>query len=74
MRFLDRLDSSGFAVERVAVADEHRAIDIIRQYDDKKFSYTDATSFSIMERLGIEHAFTFDHNFTQYGFRQLEPG
>jgi len=36
-------------------------------YDDKKFSYTDAASFVVMERFGIEAAFTFSGNFAQYG-------
>ena len=32
-----------------------------------------ATSFSVMERLGIQHAFTFDRNFAQYGWTVLVP-
>jgi predicted nucleic acid-binding protein len=39
--------------------------------DDKDFTLTDATSFAVMERLGITYAFTFDHPFTQYGFIAL---
>jgi len=55
-------------VERVAPDDESRAEQIIRQYDDKTFSYTDATSFAVMERLRIRRAFAFDRHFKQYGF------
>jgi predicted nucleic acid-binding protein len=29
---------------------------------------TDATSFAIMERLGILEAFSFDRHFRQFGF------
>ena len=61
-------DSNVLTVIRVSVADEARAREIIRQYQDKDFSLTDATSFAVMERLGITHAFTLDHNFSQYGF------
>jgi predicted nucleic acid-binding protein len=61
-------DNDEITVIRVNVADEARAREIIHQYQDKDFSLTDATSFAVMERLGIAHAFTFDHNFAQYGF------
>lgn len=53
--------------------DEQRAREIIDRYVDKDFSLTDATSFAVMERLGITHAFTFDHHFTQYGWIVLPP-
>ena len=60
-------------VERVAVDDEVKAVEIIRQYTDKTFSYTDATSFAVMERLGIRKAFAFDPHFRQYGFQVVGP-
>lgn len=69
--FLDRMDQGSIRVERIDVADEQRARDIIRQYKDKDFSLTDATSFAVMERLGIHHAFAFDHHFQQFGFTLL---
>jgi predicted nucleic acid-binding protein len=55
-------------VESVAHADEIRAREIIQTYQDRSFSYTDATSFAVMERLGIQRAFAFDKHFEQYGF------
>ena len=54
-------------IERITADDEVRARDILRRYDDKSFSYVDATSFSLMERLGIRQAFSFDPHFEQYG-------
>ena len=58
-----------WAVERVTVDDEAKAKEIIGKYTDKGFSYTDATSFAVMERLGLRTAFAFDPHFRQYGFR-----
>ena len=58
-------------VEPVEPQDEERAKDIIRRYIDKTFSYTDATSFAVMERLGIKEAFAYDPHFQQYGLRVL---
>jgi len=54
-------------VERVERLDEKRALEIIRTYDDKDFSYTDATSFAMIERFAIDFAFTFDRHFQQHG-------
>jgi predicted nucleic acid-binding protein len=70
---LDSLPAASVTVIRVDPEDERRAEAIIRQYDDKDFSYVDATSFAIMERLGVQHAFAFDRHFVQFGFIALEP-
>jgi len=37
-------------------------------FSDKDFTYTDATSFALMERIDIMKVFTFDQHFAQYGF------
>jgi uncharacterized protein len=58
-------------VEPVHPRDEERAKEIIRRYVDKSFSYTDATSFAVMERLGLKEAFGFDPHFLQYGLKLL---
>lgn len=55
-------------VERVMEEDEQRAKEIIFTYIDKSFSYTDATTFAVMKRLGINKALAFDQHFSQYGF------
>jgi predicted nucleic acid-binding protein len=60
-------------VERVSIEDEARAEQIIAQYTDKTFSYTDATSFAVMERLGLETVLAFDPHFRQYGLRVIGP-
>jgi uncharacterized protein len=56
-------------VERVAVDDEAKARAIVAGHADKTYSYTDATSFAVMERLALREAFAFDPHFRQYGFR-----
>jgi uncharacterized protein len=58
---------------RARASDEERVRQIIETYTDKDFTLTDATSFAVMERLRINHAFTFDDNFSQYGFSRLTP-
>ena len=70
---LTAIDASDTTIVRVTQEDEARARQIIARYDDKSFSLTDATSFAIMDRLGITRAFTFDANFSQYGLTVLTP-
>jgi predicted nucleic acid-binding protein len=70
-QFLTGIEESHTAVIRVRAADEARAKQILFQYDDKDFSFADATSFAVMERLDIRLAFTFDRDFAQYGFTVL---
>ncbi len=38
---------------------------------DKEWSFTDCTSFVVMNRLGLADAFTSDHHFEQAGFNIL---
>ena len=54
-------------IERVMEDDEVKAKRIIRDFSDKDFSYTDAVSFVVMERLNIHIAFALDEHFVQYG-------
>jgi predicted nucleic acid-binding protein len=73
LRFLDELAIGTLAVVSVSATDEERAQAIIRRYTDKSYSYTDASSFAVMERLDIAQAFTFDRNFLQHGLTMLPP-
>jgi hypothetical protein len=62
-----------FRVEPVTAADLEAAWRIFRRYDDKPFSFTDCTSFAMMERLKIPSAFSFDRNFREYGKFLVRP-
>jgi predicted nucleic acid-binding protein len=72
-QFLEQIEQSAVRQITIRPADLRRAHEIVRQYDDKDFSLTDATSFAVMARLDIQHAFTFDRNFSQYGLIVLTP-
>ena len=67
------LIKNAWAIERITEDDESRARAIIERYADKTFSFTDATSFAAMERLGVKAAFAFDPHFRQFGFQILGP-
>lgn len=67
-QFLLAMANSATRIMRVRGMDEARAREIIFKFADKEYSLCDATSFAVMERLGLRLAFTFDDHFTQHGF------
>ncbi|NOZ69951.1 MAG: PIN domain-containing protein [Deferribacteres bacterium] len=67
------MDNPLIALHRVSVDDEDRAWEILKDFKDKKFSYTDAVSFAAMQRLGLKTVFAFDEHFSQYGKFILVP-
>jgi uncharacterized protein len=69
--FLQGTGRTSIRVIRSRASDEERAVALILRYRDKRFSFTDAISFVVMERLGISRALTFDRDFAQYGFAVL---
>ncbi|MCX6022432.1 MAG: PIN domain-containing protein [Chloroflexi bacterium] len=73
-RFLQQLAAGNTAIVRSRASDEENAKQILYQFSDKDFSFTDAISFVVMRRLGVTQAFTFDHHFAQYGFIILTSG
>lgn len=66
-------ESRGIEVERIAAEDLQRAWTIFRSFQDKGWSFTDCTSFAVMERLGIKQAFAFDRHFHQFGNVEVVP-
>lgn len=58
-------------VETITDIDWEKGWSIFEKYDDKSFSFTDCTSFALMERLKIKSAFAFDAHFRQYGLNVI---
>jgi uncharacterized protein len=50
---------------------EKAAWEIFEKHADKGFSFTDCTSFALMEAEAIRNVFTFDQHFSQYGFESV---
>ena len=70
--FGHRLKDSGFvSIVAVRDEDEERAWEIFLKYKDKDFSYTDCTSFAVMERLKMDTSFTFDSHFQTMKFHVM---
>ena len=60
-------------VAPVTAEDIGRAWGILADYADQDFSFVDATSFALMERLGLSVAFAFDHHFDVFRTRHGVP-
>lgn len=60
-------------ISRITVNEalEKAAWKVYKKYEDKDFSFTDCTSFAVMEQNRIKSAFAFDEHFTQYGLSIL---
>jgi len=50
-----------------------KAWHLFKDFTEHDFSFTDCTSFVLMERLHIPTAFTFDAHFKEYGRFQVKP-
>ena len=62
----DRLWAEEFSqVVFVTAGDIQEAWRVFRTHRDKKWSFTDCTSYVLMKRLGIIRAFAFDQHFSQ---------
>jgi hypothetical protein len=69
---LDSVQGSAFyEIHEVDLELFRAAADMFRNYADKEWSFTDCSSFVLMNKLGLQEAFTFDRNFEQAGFTKV---
>lgn len=67
----DLLASRRYDVLFVDIVTVRGALEVMKQFRDKRLSLPDCVSFEIMKRLGIGTAFTFDRDFRDCGFAML---
>ena len=63
--------SSRLRWEWIGVARAEKARDVFFRYRDKRYSFTDCTSFVVMKELKLTQALTTDRHFRQMGFEVL---
>lgn len=61
------------SIEWVTRADIAQSWAVFQRFSDKDWSFTDCVSYAILERTGINKAFTFDAHFRQFGFIEVVP-
>jgi predicted nucleic acid-binding protein len=54
-------------LEQPSHTDHEAALKLLREYDDKEFSFCDAVSFVLMRRMKIREAAALDDHFHQMG-------
>ncbi|HET6576611.1 MAG TPA: PIN domain-containing protein [Fimbriiglobus sp.] len=65
--------NSPAAVHYLTPAEVAAGWDVFRRFADKDWSFTDCTSKTVMESLGIATAFSFDQHFRQFGTVTVVP-
>lgn len=68
------LDDRFCLLHWIEKADFDAAWQVFRQFADKEWSFTDCTSYAVMQRLGITEALSLDDHFKQFGFAAVRPG
>ena len=63
------LKQNNIQIEHITEAIWDDAWALFRRYDDKDFSFTDCTSFVVMQQHKMRDVFGFDHHFEQMNFR-----
>jgi uncharacterized protein len=66
--FWETLRSTRIPILPLESVDLESAWRIMQAYDDQTFSFTDCTSFALMERIGVHDAFAFDNHFLVFRF------
>jgi predicted nucleic acid-binding protein len=75
LRVLDRMSRlECLTLEFVTEAHHEAALRWLRQFADQRFTYTDATSFAVMESRGCRRVIGFDRHFEIAGFERWRPG
>lgn len=62
------LSGQSAVIAPVADKDKAQAWRIFSDYQDQKFSFTDCTSFALLQRLKITTAISMDSDFSIFGF------
>jgi predicted nucleic acid-binding protein len=66
-------ESKLLRVEYITPERIEKAWNLFKTYSDHEFSFTDCTSFILMEDLQIKTAFSFDTHFKEYGKLSINP-
>lgn len=68
IRFMDQIDRSRITILRITEEIEVSAKSIFKQFEDKKLSFTDCTSFAWINHFDIDAVFAFDKHFRYHPY------
>jgi predicted nucleic acid-binding protein len=67
------IDERIATIVQIGDTDFSEAWNTFQRFQDKGWSFTDCTSRVVMQRLGIQRAFSFDDHFRQFGTVTVVP-
>ncbi|MDP2681798.1 MAG: PIN domain-containing protein [Deltaproteobacteria bacterium] len=68
INFMDQINKSHIILLRVTEEVEENAKVIFRRFEDKRLSFTDCTSFALINHFNIEAVFAFDEHFRYHPY------
>lgn len=68
VKFMDQVDKSGVIILHITEDTEADAKTIFRQFKDKKLSFTDCTSFALINQFDLDVVFAFDEHFRYHPY------
>jgi uncharacterized protein len=68
VKFMDQIGSSHITILRIDEDIEESAKNIFKKFKDKKLSFTDCTSFALINRFNINVVFAFDEHFRYHPY------
>jgi predicted nucleic acid-binding protein len=71
--WVEQIRANRCDIIQVTTDDVEHATEMFFRFADKDWSFTDCACFVIMQRLGIQKAFSFDDHFRQFGMVTVVP-
>ncbi|MBI5756333.1 MAG: type II toxin-antitoxin system VapC family toxin [Nitrospirae bacterium] len=68
IKFMDELQNSHIIIFRITEEIEDAAKAIFMQFEDKKLSFTDCTSFALINHFNFDAVFAFDEHFRYHPY------
>jgi predicted nucleic acid-binding protein len=68
VKFMNQMDKCSMTILRVNEDIEKDAKTIFKKFDDRRLSFTDCTSFALINQLNIDAVFAFDEHFKYHPY------
>lgn len=68
VNFMDQINKTGISFLRITEELEEYAKDIFKRFDDRRLSFTDCTSFALINQLEVKAVFAFDEHFRYHPY------
>jgi len=65
------LEEANIEIMRIDEEIFNEAWEMFQKFKDKEWSFTDCTSYVLMDKLNIKTGISFDRHFKQFGFRVI---